>query len=187
MSRTMPPIATMFVAAGLLAVPSLVLGQANSPSGAMPTTPGTSMPGTVPGGAPGTPPLAGAAPQGSMMPGTMPGGMTQRGMMDGAQRPGAGTVAIERQRMSQVIGSRVYNERNESIGEVEDVLLRQDSAGPLAVIQVGGFLGIGGRLVSVPLSELRWNAERERIILPGGTREQLQARPVFNFDDARRT
>ncbi len=183
MSRTMPPIATMFVAAGLLAVPSLVLGQANSPSGAMPTTPGTSMPGTVPSGAPMTTPQPGAAPHGNMMPGST----TQRGMMDGTQRPGAGTVAIERQRMSQVIGSRVYNERNESIGEVEDVLLRQDSAGPLAVIQVGGFLGIGGRLVSVPLSELRWNAERERIILPGGTREQLQARPVFNFDDARRT
>lgn len=98
-----------------------------------------------------------------------------------------GSLLITRQRMSQVIGGHIYNDRNERIGEVEDVVLRQDAAGPIAVIQVGGFLGMGGRLVAVPLNDLRWNAERSQIILPGATKEQLQTRPAFTFEPTRRS
>jgi len=58
--------------------------------------------------------------------------------------------------------------------------------GPMAVIQVGGFLGMGGRLVMVPLSELQWNAERERIIMPNASKESLQGRPAFTYDSLRR-
>jgi hypothetical protein len=57
---------------------------------------------------------------------------------------------------------------------------------PVAVIQVGGFLGIGARLVTVPLSELQWNAERERVVMPNATKETLQSRPAFNYDSLRR-
>ncbi len=201
MARNAPSIATMMMAAGLLAVPTLAFGQADGTPGNPPgTAAGRALaratgPPPSPAGAPGNPPgtavgrALGTTPAAPGATTTMPGATTPGTTMPMAtpQLGGAGSVAIERQRMSQVIGSRVYNERNEAIGEVEDVLLRTDAAGPLAVIQVGGFLGIGGRLVSVPLNELRWNAERERIMLPGGTREQLQGRPAFNFEPARRT
>jgi hypothetical protein len=93
----------------------------------------------------------------------------------------------ERPRVSQLIGSRVYNESNESIGEVDDVLLTQGGQGPVAVLQIGGFLGIGGRMVSIPLSDLSWNAERERWVLRGATREQLQQRPEFQYSQLRRS
>jgi hypothetical protein len=54
---------------------------------------------------------------------------------------------------------------------------------PLAVVQVGGFLGMGGRLITVPLADLRWNAGNEHIVLPGGTKEILQARPAFQYSE----
>jgi len=99
----------------------------------------------------------------------------------------AGNAAVTyRPRASQLIGSNVYNDRDESIGEVEDLVLSPSGDRPMAVIQVGGFLGIGGRLVSMPLSELGWNPQRERITLPGATKEQLQARPVFTYETPRR-
>lgn len=131
-------------------------------------------------------PLAGLA-QGTgtspaMPPSTMPPAMTTPAPTP-ALAPNA--LILQRQRMSQVIGANVYNERNESIGEVEDVVLR-DGTQPIAVIQVGGFLGMGARYVAVPLAELGWNAERERITMAGATRETLQARPAFQFDTARR-
>jgi hypothetical protein len=89
-------------------------------------------------------------------------------------------------RMSQIIGAKVYNDRNESIGEVEDVVLQGVASGPVAVLQIGGFLGLGGRLVSVPLNDLHFNRERERVMLPGATKEALMARPVFDFASLRR-
>lgn len=102
-----------------------------------------------------------------------------------ALNPASGATALSvRPRVSQIIGSRVYNDRDQSVGEVDDVLLT--SGAPMAVIQVGGFLGLGGRLVSMPLSELRWNAERERMVLPGASKESLEARPAFEYDTSRR-
>jgi hypothetical protein len=99
--------------------------------------------------------------------------------------PGAAVLA--RPRLSQIIGGNVYNERNERVGEVDDILLSapgmsgSSAAGPAAIIQVGGFLGMGGRLVMLPLGDLRWNAEREQIVMPGATKESLGARPAFDY------
>ena len=100
---------------------------------------------------------------------------------------GAGMSGIfaERQRVSQIIGSRVYNDRNEAIGEVDDIIMTGTT--PTAIVSVGGFLGIGARLVAVPMTDLQWNGERERIMLPGATKEQLQSRPAFDYGSLRRS
>ena len=58
--------------------------------------------------------------------------------------------------------------------------------GPVVVIQVGGFLGMGGRLVAIPLSDLNWNTEHERIVMPNASKETLQGRPAFSYDTLRR-
>ncbi|UPY36520.1 PRC-barrel domain-containing protein [Sediminicoccus sp. KRV36] len=99
-----------------------------------------------------------------------------------------GAAAIARPRLSQLIGGHVYNDRNERIGEVDEILLSapgglasNSGTGPTAIIQVGGFLGMGGRLVTLPLGDLRWNAEREHIVMPGATKESLAARPAFEY------
>jgi sporulation protein YlmC with PRC-barrel domain len=84
-------------------------------------------------------------------------------------------------RASRIIGANVHNDRGESIGAVEDLVLRRDDAGPMAVISVGGFLGIGGRLVGVPLSELRYVEADQRWMLTGATKESLQNRPEVTY------
>lgn len=88
-------------------------------------------------------------------------------------------------RASKVIGANVYNEQNESIGEVEDLVIPAGQGPMVAVVSVGGFLGIGDKLVSVPMNELRWNAERERWSLAGATKESLKNRPAFRYEERR--
>jgi sporulation protein YlmC with PRC-barrel domain len=46
-------------------------------------------------------------------------------------------------RASRVIGSAVYNENNESVGEVDDIVLPANGSGPVAVVSVGGFSASG--------------------------------------------
>lgn len=87
-------------------------------------------------------------------------------------------------RASKVIGSTVYNENNEAIGEVDDILIPPGGNGePVAVISVGGFLGIGSRLVAVPYDRLQMNAQNNRWTLPGATKDSLNGLPPFNYDN----
>jgi sporulation protein YlmC with PRC-barrel domain len=153
----------------------------------------------APDGTPGNPPgtAAGRAldratepnrdAAGSAVPGAVraPTAGTTGTMATGAAATAGAMHAMgDNQRVSQIIGSRVYNDRNEAIGEVDDVIL--SGTAHTAVISVGGFLGLGARLVQVPLADIRWNAERERMMLPGATKEQLQSRPAFDYATLRR-
>lgn len=98
----------------------------------------------------------------------------------GTATTAAPTAGTPTNRASRIIGANVLNERNETVGEIEDLIVATGAA-PMAVLSVGGFLGIGARLVAVPLSELRYNAERERWVLNGATKESLQARPAYTY------
>ena len=52
-------------------------------------------------------------------------------------------------RASKVIGSDVVNEKKETIGKIDDLLISTDAHDVFAVISAGGFLGIGSKLVGV--------------------------------------
>ena len=58
-------------------------------------------------------------------------------------------------RASKLIGSKVYK-GDTAIGQIDDVLMALDQATVTAIIlSVGGFLGIGDKLVAVPLKQIR--------------------------------
>jgi hypothetical protein len=59
-------------------------------------------------------------------------------------------------RSSRIVGATVYNDNNQSIGTVDDLIVGQDGKVSTAVISVGGFLGIGSKLVGVPYNQLRF-------------------------------
>lgn len=89
-------------------------------------------------------------------------------------------------RGSKVIGSTVYNDRNENIGKVDDVLISADGKAPYAVLSVGGFLGMGNHLVVVPTSNLKVAYDKNKsddtkIVLPGATKEQLKGLPEYAY------
>src|ERR1700733_2846141 len=58
-------------------------------------------------------------------------------------------------RASKLIGNKVYT-GDTSIGQIEDVLIDLDHASTAAVIlSVGGFLGMGDKLVAVPVTQVK--------------------------------
>jgi sporulation protein YlmC with PRC-barrel domain len=82
-------------------------------------------------------------------------------------------------RASKLISAPVYNEQEERIGSIDDLIISPDRAVSFAVVSVGGFLGLGGRLVAIPVEQLR--AEKDRLILPGATKEALTKLPEFKY------
>jgi len=62
-------------------------------------------------------------------------------------------------RASKLIGVNVYNQQNEKIGEIDELILNSSGQVAGAIIGVGGFLGLGERDVMVPMNQLRFSNE----------------------------
>ena len=82
-------------------------------------------------------------------------------------------------RASKVIGSSVVNDANETIGKIDDLLVTRDGKEPYAVLSVGGFLGMGTRMVVIRYDSLKF--ADNKIVLPGGTKDGLRMLPAFQY------
>jgi hypothetical protein len=82
-------------------------------------------------------------------------------------------------RASKVVGSSVLNDANETIGKIDDLLVSPDGKAPFVVLSIGGFLGMGARLVVVPYDSLK--LVDNKVVLPGGTKEMLKMLPEFKY------
>ena len=86
-------------------------------------------------------------------------------------------------RASKVVGASVYNDQNQSVGSIDDVLMSDnDHKAATAVISVGGFLGMGSKLVSVPFDQLK--IENDKIVMPGATKASLEGMPDYHYTNA---
>jgi sporulation protein YlmC with PRC-barrel domain len=92
------------------------------------------------------------------------------------------SVVAKGYRISKLIGSNVINDKSEKIGTVDDVIADKDKKQlNFAVLQVGGFLGLGGRLVAVPYDSLVIDDTGQKITLPGATKDELKKLSEFNY------
>jgi sporulation protein YlmC with PRC-barrel domain len=82
-------------------------------------------------------------------------------------------------RASKVIGSSVVNDAGDTVGRVDDIIIAEDGKAPFVVLAVGGFLGIGDRLVVLPYEQLK--AMDRKIVMPGGTKDALKDLPAFKY------
>jgi sporulation protein YlmC with PRC-barrel domain len=86
-------------------------------------------------------------------------------------------------RSSKIVGASVYNDQNQSIGSIDDVLMGDtDHKADTAVISVGGFLGMGAKLVSVPFDQLKIG--NDKIVMPGATKASLEGMPEYRYSNA---
>jgi len=82
-------------------------------------------------------------------------------------------------RASKLIGATVYSDQNERIGSVDDLVMTENDRVTVAVIAVGGFLGLGSKLVAVPFARLK--RDGDRVALAGATTDTLNAMPDFIY------
>jgi sporulation protein YlmC with PRC-barrel domain len=79
-------------------------------------------------------------------------------------------------RASKVAGLSVYNDKNESIGSINDLLMDKSGSVKAAVISVGGFLGVGARLVAVPFDKIKF--VNEPVAMASNTAPPAGTRPA---------
>jgi len=89
-------------------------------------------------------------------------------------------VVDKGQRVSKLIGSSVNNDKNEKIGKLDDIIIANNRVS-YAVLQVGGFLGLGSRLVAVPYDSLKVDEAGKNVVLPGASKEELKKLVEFKY------
>jgi sporulation protein YlmC with PRC-barrel domain len=89
------------------------------------------------------------------------------------------TIALGWSAKKQILGKPVYNDKDEKVGDVDDLIIAPDSSVSYAIIGVGGFLGLGERQVAIPVNHFKRG--EGRIVLPGATKDALQAMPSFQY------
>ncbi len=113
-------------------------------------------------------------------------------MADDADRPMLMAPDIERDGYTRVsnedlttedlTGARVYGLNDEDVGEISELILNDDGTIGRAVIDVGGFLGMGERPVAVTLEELNITRSDDgddfRVYIDS-TQEALEAQPEY--------
>lgn len=83
-------------------------------------------------------------------------------------------------RASQLIGATVYNDKKKAIGTVNDLIVSAGGHVNLAIIDVGGFLGMGAKHVAVP-TKLFERGDKNTVVLPKATEKELKAMPAFRY------
>src|SRR5690349_13040295 len=83
-------------------------------------------------------------------------------------------------RASKMIGSNVYDVHNRKIGHVKDLVLDRGGQVAAVVVDVGAFLGMGGKYVAVSLRDLKTDRNRLTLDL---TKEQLQQAENYRLEN----
>lgn len=79
-------------------------------------------------------------------------------------------------------GTTVYGANDAKVGEIGDIVLAPDSKPDAAIVDVGGFLGMGEKEVAVGMDNLKFMTDKDgkKYLYTTFTKEQLQAQIAFD-------
>ena len=87
---------------------------------------------------------------------------------------------------SALLNENVVNAANETIGDVNDVLLDKNGKVASVIVGVGGFLGMGEKNVALDFDQLKFtNNGNDLIVTSDATKETLQAAPAYDMKTSR--
>jgi sporulation protein YlmC with PRC-barrel domain len=79
----------------------------------------------------------------------------------------------------QILGQDVYNDKQERVGVVEDIIISPKKTVSYGIVGAGGFLGFDRRDVVIPVDQFKLTDGK--LVLPGATKESLLAMPPFEY------
>ena len=80
----------------------------------------------------------------------------------------------------QILGQPVFNDKDERVGSIDDIIIAPDKAVSYAIINAGGFTGLTKHDVAIPVSQMKLVDNKP--VLAGATKEALKASPPFEYD-----
>jgi sporulation protein YlmC with PRC-barrel domain len=93
------------------------------------------------------------------------------------------SFSADQVRASTLLGKEIFGPDDQSIGEVSDLVLQKDGETRAALIDVGGFLGVGEKEIAIPFDQIEVQQAQDQGGEPRLTiamsREELEQLPAF--------
>ena len=110
-----------------------------------------------------------------------------------ARAGGMTTMMPDQIRVTDMDGATVYDTQNQNVGDVKDILLDKDGRVAAVILDVGSFLGMGGKMVAVPMSDIKVSFEKNNSNSSSNkprftinmTKEQLKSAQAFEFNQSK--
>jgi sporulation protein YlmC with PRC-barrel domain len=78
-----------------------------------------------------------------------------------------------------LMGKTIYNDANQKVGKVDDLIISPDRSVSYVIVGAGGFIGLGRHDVAIPVTQIE---ERQgKLVMPGATKDTLKAMPAFQY------
>jgi hypothetical protein len=104
---------------------------------------------------------------------------------DSSALNGATLELFPRDHLFRILGKDVLSATGENMGRIVDVLFDEKGQAHAAVVDFGGFLGMGTRKIAVSWSALRFDlGEKKNVIALDLGREQLKAAPEYKYTES---
>ena len=79
----------------------------------------------------------------------------------------------------QIIGKTVFNENNEKVGRIDDLIVAPTGELSFVIVGAGGFVGVGRHDVTIPVQQMQ--LQDGKFVLPGATKAAVKALPKFEY------
>jgi len=79
----------------------------------------------------------------------------------------------------QILGKTVFNENNEKVGKIDDLIVAPTGELSFVIIGAGGFAGMGRHDVAIPVQQIQ--LQDGKFVLPGATKAAVKALPKFEY------
>ena len=79
----------------------------------------------------------------------------------------------------QILGKTVFNENNEKVGKIDDLIVAPTGELSFVIIGAGGFAGVGRHDVAIPVQQIQ--LQDGKFVVPGATKAAVKALPKFEY------
>ena len=84
--------------------------------------------------------------------------------------------------------SKVVNTANETVGDINEIVLGKDGKVAAVIVGVGGFLGMGERKVAMSFDSLRMSRDSNNnlVLTVNATKDALKGAPEWRWDNTKK-
>jgi hypothetical protein len=96
-----------------------------------------------------------------------------------AEKAGVPATVVGGEQLESVLGIEALSSTGEDMGRIVDIIVDRGGQVRAAIIDFGGFLGVGSRKIAVDWRSLHFDPKKAAVVVVNLTKDQLRVAPVY--------
>ena len=96
-----------------------------------------------------------------------------------AEKAGVPATVVDGEQLESVLGIEALSSTGEDMGRIVDIIVDRDGQVTAAIIDFGGFLGVGSRKIAVDWRSLHFDPKKAGAVVVNLAKDQLRVAPIY--------